>query len=66
MRRKHRRRVTAGFRTLLPSVTRINQRWSIDFVADALATGRRFRTLNIVDDFRRECPAIEVDTSLPG
>ena len=38
----------------------------MDFVADALATGRKFRTLNIVDDFTRECPAIEVDTSLPG
>lgn len=66
VRRKHRRRITAGLRTVLPPVTRINQRWSMDFVADALATGRRFRTLNIVDDFTRECPAIEVDTSLPG
>jgi putative transposase len=66
VRRKHRRRITAGIRTVLPPASRINQRWSMDFVADALATGRRFRTLNIVDDFTRECPAIEVDTSLPG
>jgi putative transposase len=43
-----------------------NQRWSIDFQHDLLATGQRVRTLNIVDDFSRECPAIEVDTSLPG
>ena len=43
-----------------------NQRWSMDFQHDLLATGQRFRTLNIVDDFSRECPAIEVDTSLPG
>ena len=43
-----------------------NQRWSMDFQHDLLATGQRFRTLNIVDDFCRECPAIEVDTSLPG
>jgi putative transposase len=64
--RKHRRRITAGLRTVLPSATAANQRWSMDFVADALATGRRFRTLTIVDDFTRECPAIEVDTSLPG
>jgi len=35
-------------------------------VSDALADGRRFRALTIVDDFTRECPAIEVDFSLPG
>jgi putative transposase len=43
-----------------------NQRWSMDFQHDLLATGQRFRSLNIVDDFSRECAAIEVDTSLPG
>ena len=44
-----------------------NQRWSMDFVSDQLGpTGRRFRCLNIVDDFTRECLAIEVDTSLTG
>ena len=43
-----------------------NQVWSIDFVSDALGSGRRFRTLNVVDDFSREAPVIEVDTSLGG
>ncbi len=43
-----------------------NQRWSMDFVSDGLADGRRLRCLNIVDDFTKECLAIEVDTSLPG
>lgn len=43
-----------------------NVRWSMDFVTDALSSGRRFRALTIVDDFTRECPAIEVDTSLPA
>ncbi|AMD50498.1 integrase [Bordetella holmesii F627] len=38
----------------------------MDFVADGLAYGRRFRCLTIVDDYTRECLAIEVDTSLPG
>jgi putative transposase len=38
----------------------------MDFVSDSLITGRRFRALAIVDDFSRECPAIEVDTSLGG
>jgi putative transposase len=44
----------------------INQRWSLDFVADALSDGRRFRILCIVDDFSRECLATVVDTSLGG
>ena len=38
----------------------------MDFVSDGLADRRRFRTLNIVDDFTKECLAFEVDTSLPG
>ena len=44
----------------------INQRWSLDFVSDTLADGRRFRILCIVDDFSRECLATVVDTSLSG
>jgi putative transposase len=38
----------------------------MDFVSDALSSGRKFRSLTIVDDCSRESPAIEVDTSLPG
>jgi putative transposase len=38
----------------------------MDFTTDTLADGRNFGTLNIVDDFTRECVAIEVDRSLPG
>jgi putative transposase len=43
-----------------------NQRWSLDFIEDCLANGRRFRTANLKDDCTRECPAIVVDVSLPG
>jgi putative transposase len=43
-----------------------NLRWSLDFVADALAHGRRFRILTVVDDFTRECLGLVVDTSLTG
>ncbi len=43
-----------------------NQRWSLDFVSDAFACGRRFRILCVVDDFTRECLALVADTSLPG
>jgi putative transposase len=43
-----------------------NQRWSLDFVLDALACSRRFRILTVVDDFSRECLALVVDNSLSG
>lgn len=66
VRRRRRKRIAAGARRPLVVPSRINERWSMDFVADTLADGRGFRTLNIVDDFSRECPVIEVDTSLPG
>ena len=50
----------------MPPSRRANERWSMDFVTDSIVTGRRFRALAIVDDYTRECPAIEVDTSLGG
>lgn len=43
-----------------------NQGWSCDFMSDALWSGRRFRTFNVIDEFNRECQRIEIDTSLPA
>ena len=43
-----------------------NERWSMDFMSDSLCDGRRFRVLTVVDDFTRECVAIEVDTGITG
>lgn len=43
-----------------------NQVWSADFMSDTLYAGKTFRTFNVIDDFNRECLAIEVDTSLTG
>ncbi len=43
-----------------------NQRWSLDFVSDALLDSRRFRILCIIDDFSRECLATVVDNSISG
>jgi putative transposase len=65
VRRRKRKRVSVERKPLI-TPAQPNERWSIDFVSDALENGRKIRCLTIVDDFTRECPAIEVDTSLPG
>jgi putative transposase len=65
--RRKRKKIRSRVRTAPLAVpSKPNERWSMDFMQDCLANGRRFRVLTIVDDFTRECPAIEVDTSLPG
>ena len=67
VRRRRRKRLTRAERVPLPlPQSAAGERWSMDFTLDMLADGRAFRTLNIVDDFTRECVAIEVDRSLPG
>src|SRR5271169_5449382 len=64
--RRKRGRKRSTVRQPLPEAMAVNQVWSVDFMTDGLSSGRRFRTLNIVDDYTRECLAIEVDTSLGG
>jgi putative transposase len=66
VRRRRGRKRALGTRAPMTMPDAINQRWSLDFVADALSDGRRFRILCIVDDFSRECLATVVDTSLGG
>jgi putative transposase len=66
VRRRRRKRLTRAERVPLQAPCHRLERWSMDFTVDTLADGRGFRTLNIVDDFTRECVAIEVDRSLPG
>jgi putative transposase len=66
LRLKRRRKRAALIRVKLPAAERANQRWSMDFSSDSLCTGRKFRALVIVDDYTKESPAIEVDTSMPG
>lgn len=45
---------------------RPGQRWSLDFVSDAFACGRRLRIFAVVDDFTRECVRLIADTSISG
>ena len=66
MRIRQRKRLRGRGTVSSAVATRPNQRWSIDFVSDCVSTGRVIRMLTIVDDYTRECPAIEIDTSLGG
>ena len=66
VRRRQRKRMAGVARVPTPALERPNQRWSMDFVSDALANGRRIRVLTVIDDFTRESLATEVDISLPG
>src|SRR5579872_6023867 len=66
VRRRKRKRIGPFERKPLPKPTAANRSWSMDFVSDGLADGRRRRCLAIVDDCTRECVALEVDTSITG
>lgn len=63
LKRKGKRRLPARILQPLETVNRINASWSMDFMSDSLLSGRKFRVLNLLDDFNREALAIEVDTS---
>lgn len=66
VRRRKRKRIGPFERKPLPKPLIANESWSMDFMSDGLADGRRLRCLTIVDDCTRECVAIEVDTSITG
>jgi putative transposase len=66
LRRKRRKHLTSACRAKPVQPVHARQHWAMDFTSDVLAHGRRFRTLNVVDRFTRECLAWEVDTCLPG
>ena len=66
VRRRGGRKRAIGTRAPMAIPQGPGQRWSVDFVADVLSDGRRFRILAVVDDFTRECLALVVDTSLSG
>lgn len=66
IRRRAKKRLPERVKQPLSVPNAPNQVWSIDFMSDSLVDGRKFRMLNIIDDFNRESLAMEVDTSLPS
>jgi putative transposase len=64
--RKLKKQLPESVRQPLPKATACNSCWSLDFTSDALTDGRKFRTLNVIDDYNREALGIEVDYSLPA
>jgi transposase InsO family protein len=66
VRKRRVRRRAVGTRAPILVEAKANARWSLDFVHDQFACGRRFRILNVVDDVTRECLAAIPDTSISG
>lgn len=64
--RKRKKRVLTRQKQPLTILPLPNQSWSLDFMHDSLVGGKRFRTLNVLDEGMRECLGIEIDTSLPA
>ena len=62
----HRRQRANPLRLVPSAPTQKNERWSMDFVADTLLDGRRFRALTVVDNYSRHSQIIEPDFTLTG
>jgi len=66
VRTKRRRKVAARSRVRMPAPSELNERWGVDFMADELVGGRRFRVLTLIDLHSRECLALKAGFSLPA
>jgi putative transposase len=64
--KRPRRNKAAAHRLERLPLSNMNQCWSMDFVADQLFDGRKFRALTVVDNFSRKCLAIQVGQSIKG
>jgi putative transposase len=64
--RRGKKRLPARIKQPLAAGNQPNQGRSCDFMSDALWSGRKFRTVNVIDKFNREALRIETDTSLPA
>jgi putative transposase len=66
VRTKQRRKIARRQRVGTSAATHANQCWSMDFVSDKFADGRSFRILTVIDQFTRECVALEADRAMTG
>lgn len=66
VRRRRRKPVARMARGRPPAPRRADEQWALDFLQDALASGRTIRLLSVIDVYTREALALEIDTSLPG
>jgi putative transposase len=64
--KRRRKRIRSAKRVPLAPAAVLNERWSMDFMLDMLSDGRRFRVLTVMDEFSRECLALDVAISIPG
>jgi len=62
--KRGKRRLPARVKQPLQEQVALNSSWSMDFMSDSLASGTKFRTLNVIDDCNREALVIEVATSI--
>lgn len=66
LRIKRRRKIASVLRTEVPRPAHPNHIWSMDFMKDALSSGRKLKVLPIIDGYTKKCFKIEVDTSING
>lgn len=66
LRRKRKRRLPSGLKAPLTLPIESNIVWSMDFMHDVLENGRKFRVLNVIDDYNREALAVESEYSFPS
>lgn len=65
-RRKRKRRLPSRHKAPLTLPIKSNVIWSMDFMHDVLDNGRKFRVLNVIDDYNREALAVESEHSFPS
>lgn len=66
MRRKRKKRLPSRVREPLIIPQKLNETWSMDFMCDTLENGRRFRILNVIDDYNREALIVQPQLIFPA